>query len=186
MPISALDSRSALVVIDLQKGIAALPTVHHMTGIIEQARLLAHGFRQRELPVVLVNVIGMAPGRTEQRIRTDTLPADWTELLPELNAQARDLLISKRTWGAFMHTDLASRLRAMQVTQVVIAGVATSIGVESTARQAFEEGFNVTLVTDAMTDINSAAHEHSIQAIFPRLGETGTTQEVLQFLERAP
>ena len=65
----------------------------------------------------------------------------------------------------------------------MLAGVATSIGVESTARQAHELGFNVTLVTDAMTDINSDAHVNSITRIFPKLGETGTTQEIMALLE---
>jgi nicotinamidase-related amidase len=69
------------------------------------------------------------------------------------------------------------------VTQVVLVGIATSIGVESTARYASELGLNVTLVVDAMTDMNADAHTNSITRIFPRLGETGTTQEVLALLD---
>jgi nicotinamidase-related amidase len=78
---------------------------------------------------------------------------------------------------------LEQHLKALSVTQVVLAGVATSVGVESTARQAHELGLNVTLVTDAMTDINSDAHFNSITRIFPKLGETGTTQEIMALLE---
>ena len=92
--------------------------------------------------------------------------------------------MTKRTWGAFTNTDLEAHLKSRGVTQVVIAGVATSIGVESTARHARELGFNVTLATDAMTDLNADAHNNSITRIFPRLGETGTTQEIIGLLDK--
>jgi nicotinamidase-related amidase len=85
--------------------------------------------------------------------------------------------------GAFGSTDLEKRLKLAGVTQVVIIGVATGTGVESTARQAFEQGFNVTLAIDAMTDTRPEAHDYSIRNVFPRLGETGTTQEIIDLLE---
>jgi len=66
----------------------------------------------------------------------------------------------------------------------VLTGIATSIGVESTARQAYESGWHVTLATDAMTDINADAHGNSLTRIFPKLGETGTTEEILALLSR--
>ena len=99
--------------------------------------------------------------------------------------QPQDLTLTKRTWGAFASTDLAARLKERGVTQVVIAGFSTSIGVESTARQAFEGGFNVTLAIDAMTDTNADAHANSIERIFPRLGETGRVDEIVALLERS-
>nr|WP_246285460.1 isochorismatase family protein [Nguyenibacter vanlangensis] len=73
-------------------------------------------------------------------------------------------------------------MKARGVTQVVIAGVATGTGVEATARQAYEAGFNVTLARDAMTDMRPEAHDYSIRNIFPRLGETGTSQEIIELL----
>jgi len=76
-------------------------------------------------------------------------------------------------------------MKKLGVTQVVIAGIATSIGVESTARYAYELGFNVTLAVDAMTDMNLDAHINSVTRIFPRLGETGTTQEIIDLLDKA-
>ena len=94
--------------------------------------------------------------------------------------------MTKQTWGAFTGTDLEAHLRGLGVTQVVLAGVATSIGVESTARQAYELGFNVTLATDAMTDRDAEAHANSVTRIFPKLGETGTAQEVVDLLDRVP
>jgi nicotinamidase-related amidase len=90
---------------------------------------------------------------------------------------------TKRTWGAFTNTGLAECLKNMGVTQVVLAAIATSFGVESTARHAYEEGFNVTLAVDAMTDMNLDAHLNSITWVFPRLGETGTTQEIINLLD---
>jgi nicotinamidase-related amidase len=131
-----------------------------------------------------VNVAGGAPGRIEQPRNLGELPADWTDLLPELNRQPEDHLVTKRTWGAFTNTDLDKHLKALGVTQAVIAGIATSAGVESTARYAHELGFNVTLAIDAMTDVSPDAHTNSVTRIFPRLGETGTTQEIIDLVEK--
>jgi nicotinamidase-related amidase len=75
-------------------------------------------------------------------------------------------------------------LKAKAVTQVVLVGVATGTGVESTARQAYEHGFNVTLAIDAMTDTRPEAHAYSLSHVFPRLGETGTTQEIIDLLAK--
>jgi nicotinamidase-related amidase len=183
MPVTVLDPQTALIVIDLQKGIMAYPTVHNVGGVLAKSLKLAGAFRARNLPVVLVNVAGMAPGRNEQPARTATLPPDWADLAPELAGCASDHLVTKRTWGAFSNTDLADYLAQHGVTQVVIAGIATSIGVESTARQAHERGLNVTLAVDAMTDMNEDAHVNSVTRIFPRLGETGTVEDILSCLD---
>ncbi|WP_020175734.1 isochorismatase family protein [Methyloferula stellata] len=184
MALTTLDPKTALVVIDLQKGIVALPTAQPMAEVVKNASALAAAFRQQSLPVVLVNVAGRAPGRTEQVLSLAGLPADWTDLAPELNRQPSDHTVTKKTWGAFTNTDLEAHLRKLGVTQLVIAGVATSVGVESTARYAYELGFNVTLAVDAMTDRNADAHTNSVTRIFPRLGETGTTQEIIALLDK--
>jgi nicotinamidase-related amidase len=185
MALTTLDAKTALVVIDLQQGIVALPTAHPTGEIVERAAVLADAFRRHGLPVVLVNVAGGAPGRAEQSRSSGDFPAGFADLVPELNRQPSDHLVTKRTWGAFTNTDLQTYLRQQGVTQVVLAGVATSIGVESTARYAHELGLHVTLAVDAMTDLNADAHINSIARIFPRLGETGTTEEVLDLLERS-
>ena len=182
MPVTALDPTTALIVVDLQAGLAGLPTVHPFGEIVGNAAALADAFRANGLPVVLVNVAGGPAGRTEQGGGGAEFPDGWTDLLPELNQQPGDKTVTKYTWGAFHNTDLAAHLTELGVTQVVVGGVATSIGVESTARQAHEHGFHVTLVTDAMTDLNPAAHDNTISHIFPMLGETGTTKDVLAFL----
>ena len=183
MAVTTLDPKTALVVIDLQKGIVAYPTVHPIGEVVKQARSLADAFRHRGLPVVLVNVAGGAPGRTERPRNSESFPAGWTDLIPEIDRQPSDVVVTKRTWGAFASTNLEDQLKALGVTQVVIVGVATGTGVESTARQAYEQGFNVTLAIDAMTDMRPEAHDYSIAQVFPRLGETGTTQEIIALLE---
>jgi nicotinamidase-related amidase len=182
--VTTLDPKTALIVIDLQVGIVAYPTVHPISGVVKHASALAEAFRRHGLPVVLVNVDGGAPGRAEQTRNPGQFPAGWTDLVPELNQQPADHTVTKRTWGAFTGTDLAAHLKNLGVTQVVIAGVATSIGVESTARHAHEHGFHVTLAIDAMTDMNPDAHTNSISRIFPRLGETGATQEIIALLDK--
>jgi nicotinamidase-related amidase len=182
MTISTLDPKTALLVVDLQKGIVGLPTAHPIADVVNNAVKLIDVFRGHDLPVVLINVDGVAPGRAEQSRRVSEFPAGWTDLIPELNRQPGDHLVTKRTWGAFTNTGLEQYLRQSGVTQVVISGVATSAGVESTARFANELGFNVTLAVDAMTDMNAEAHHNSITRIFPRLGETGITQEIINHL----
>ena len=184
MPLTILDPQTALIVVDLQKGLREIPTVHPMAAVIEYSRQLSEAFRKQKLPVVLVNVTGTAPGRTDEPRRHWQFAADFSELLPELHAQPDDILITKRSWGAFANTDLEAQLKARGVTQVVLTGVATGTGVEATARQAYEAGFNVTLAVDAMTDMRAEAHEYSLKHVFPRLGETGSTQDVLNLLAK--
>jgi nicotinamidase-related amidase len=185
MTITTLDARPALLVVDLQKGIVGLPTAHPMADVVGHAARLADAFRSHNLPVVLINVDGGAPGRAEQSRRVTEFPAGWADLVPELKCRPGDYLVTKRTWGAFTGTDLETRLKQAGVTQVVIAGVATSAGVESTARHAHELGFNVALAIDAMTDMSADVHHNSITRIFPRMGETGTTQRIIDLLEAA-
>jgi nicotinamidase-related amidase len=182
MPITKLDTTAALIVIDLQKGIVGLGTVHHADQIISRAAQLARAFRERSLPVVLVNVTGSAPGRTDAGSPKLSRPADWTELVPELEQRPEDHRVSKQRWGAFIGTSLDDYLRQRGVTQVFLAGIATSIGVESTARSAYDYGYNVALVVDAMTDRDVDTHGNSVEKIFPRLGETDTTDNVLKLL----
>jgi len=185
MPLTTLDPSAALIVIDLQKGIVNGNFIHPIGGIIDRTRALIDVFRAKNLTVVLVNVAGRPPGRTEQGPRSNTSFAEgWTELLPQLDQQPGDIVVTKRSWGVFATTDLERQLKARGATQVVVTGVATSAGVEATARQAYEQGFNVTLALDAMTDIRQEAHEYSIGNVFPRLGETGSTQEIISLLER--
>lgn len=176
MTVTTIDPRTALVVIDLQRGVAGAPQA---APVVAKAVALADAFRANGLPVVLVNVTGGAPGRTERPRPAGERPADWAELLPELGDGIR---VTKQTWGAFHGTDLDERLRAEGVTQVVVVGIATSKGVESTARAAHEHGYHVTVATDAVADMDPETHRNAIERIFPSLGETGTTDEIIALL----
>ena len=185
MPLTKLDTVAALVVIDLQKGIGGLPTVHPASEIVSRTARLARAFRGRGLPVVLVNVSGRAPGRTDAGAPKFAFPPDWTELVPELEQQPGDLLITKQRVGAFIGTSLDNDLRQRGVTQIFLTGVATGSGVESTARSAYDFGYNVVFVTDAMTDRDADTHRHCVEKAFPKLGETATTDDVLKMLSGA-
>jgi nicotinamidase-related amidase len=183
MTATTLDPRTALVVIDLQKGIVGRETAHPTADIVANSAALADAFRAKGLPVVLVHVVDGAPGRNETPMGAGGRPpADWADIVPELGPREGDIVVTKRTWGAFHGTDLDLRLRRGGITQVVLTGVATSIGVESTARSAYEHGYHVTIATDAVTDMDADAHRNSVEKIFPRLGESDTTEAIIALL----
>ena len=184
MPVTTLDAHTALLIVDLQKGVVGMPGAHPVDGVVANSRLLLDAFRARGLPVVLITVAGVPSGRTEAGSSLGSLPPGFDELIAELDQQPEDIHIVKHARGAFTKTGLDERLTELGVTQVVIAGIATSAGVESTGRQAHENGYNVTLATDAMTDRSLEAHEHSVATVFPRISETGTTAEIIALLER--
>ncbi|MGP3770560.1 hydrolase [Streptomyces sp. SDT5-1] len=189
MPLTTLDPRTALVVVDLQKGLMGVSGAPHpVSDVVDRSARLADAFRAAGLPVVLVRVTFAAdgsdavPGRTETPGSGRAMPEGWDEITDALAGHPQDITVTKRNWSAFYGTDLDLHLRRRGITQVVLTGVATSIGVESTARAAHEHGYHVTLATDAMTDLDPEAHRGSVERIFPRLGETGTTDDVLKLL----
>lgn len=184
MPISALDPNTALVVIDLQQGTTAYPSAHPITNVITNAVALAAAFRGNGLPVVLVRFDpSQTPaGRTELGGPRGPVPPEFMEFVPELAPQTGDIVVTKGAWSALAGTDLADTLARRGVTQLVLAGVATSFGVESTARQAYDAGFNVTIAVDAITDPRAESHEHSVNGVFRVLGEAATTDEILALL----
>ena len=187
MPATAIDPKTALVVIDLQKGIAQLPLAHPIQGVVANTVRLADAFRRAGWPVVLVNVAFSPDGADFPRTRTDlrrsiAMPADFSELIPELGAQPGDLRITKRQPNAFYGTELDLQLRRRRVTGIVLTGVSTSVGVDGTARAAQELGYNVTFASDAMTDRELEAHEFVCKKVFPRLGEVDTTAAILALL----
>ena len=179
MALTTLDPRPALIVVDLQKGIVNVPAVHPVAEIVERSARLADAFRQRGLPVVLVNVTGGAPGRTERsRPPATTRDSDCgSSSSTRLGARPGDHLVTKQRRSAFHDTGLDAYLRGLGVAQVVLAGISTTAGVDSAARSAFDYGYHVVLAIDAMTDTDADAHANSVARIFPKLGETATTAE---------
>lgn len=181
MALSTLDPKAALIVIDLQKGIVGMGAPGAQE-VVARAAELARAFRERRQMVVLVNVAGRASSRTDAGFPKMELPPDWSELVPELGAQPGDRRVTKYCFGAFANTGLDHMLRGQGVTQVFIVGIATSIGVESTARAAYDLGYNVVFVTDAMTDRDADVHRFCVEKIFPRIGERATSEDVKQKL----
>ncbi len=112
--------------------------------------------------------------------------ADWAELLPELGQQPSDFIVTKQLLGAFIGTPLDDYLRQRGVTQFVLVGISTRIGVESTAQSAYDLGYNVTFVVDAFTDREADNHLHCVDRVFPRFGQSCKTVDVLQRLIDKP
>lgn len=186
MPITAIDPSSALVVIDMQKGIVRRAAAHSVGDIVHNVVRLVDAFRAKSKPVVLVHVGWSPDGGDAPKSRVQSaqpgggLPPDFSDYIEELGADpSRDVLIKKHQWGAFYGTELDLQLRRRRITNVVLCGISTSIGVESTARDAWERSYNLTFAEDAMTDMNADAHARALSIIFPRIGEIGTTDEIL-------
>ena len=183
---SLLDPQStALVLIDLQNGIVGMNLAPRTgTEVLAAGRDLAGRFRAAGAPVALIRV-GWAADMADAlkqpvdrpSIRQGTLPPDWSELAEGL-AQPGDILVTKRQWGAFYGTDLDLQLRRRDIGTIVLAGIATNYGVESTARAAWEHGYAVVLVEDACASVSAELHDTAVRHIFPRIARVRTTADV--------
>ena len=187
MAMTTLDPHTALIVIDMQRGIALRDNLapHPASEIIDRAGRLVDRFRKYGRLVVLVNVDAVPPGRTDRNAGAPRprLSKESTEFIDEFAPEPTDLVVTKHSRSAFAGTGLADDLRSRGITQVVVVGIASGAGVESTARDAHEAGFNVTLPTDAMTDSVGERHAHSVREVFPQIAETGSTAELLELLD---
>ena len=187
MALPTLDfRRTALVLIDLQKGIVHRPsTFRPGPEVVAKAARLVDRFREAGALVVLVHVTFSADGKDALRPPVDEpmpggeRPADWAQLVPEIGPRPGDLVIAKHQWGAFYGTELDLQLRRRGTDTIVLGGIATNFGVESTARDAYELGYNQIFVEDAMTSLSEEAHLFPVRHIFPRLGLVRSTDEVL-------
>ncbi|MGC1462887.1 MAG: hydrolase [Terracidiphilus sp.] len=179
---------TAIVVIDLQMGIIHLKGAEAQPVIANAARLL-NAARNAGAQPVLVHVGGSPDGAdrlhppTDTPLRTGAFPPDWMELIPELDRQPSDIVVFKRQWGAFYGTDLDLQLRRRALTSIVLCGIATEAGVESTARDAYELGYELVFASDAMTGLSPESHANSIERIFPRIGRVRTTDQTIAALQ---
>lgn len=182
--------RTAVVAIDLQEGIVGVPGEPHSTATVVEnsARLLAVA-RDKGAQAVLVHVGWAADGADRLRQAVDqpmraSAPRgpDWSDFVAELDRQPGDVTILKRQWGAFHGTDLDLQLRRREVTTIVLCGIATEFGVESTARDAYERGYEIVFAEDAMTGRSAASHANAIERIFPRIGRVRRTEEIVAAL----
>ena len=176
---------TALVVIDLQKGIATQPTQPYPAqDVIRNAARLVAAFRKHGMPVFLVHVV--TTPETALKVESDLsfsrpspLPADWSEFVPEIAPVASDVVIGKKQWGAFYGTDLDLQLRRRKMDTIVLCGISTDFGVESTARFAYEYGFQQVFAEDAMSSRSASGHNAAVSMIFPMIGRVRKTDEIL-------
>jgi nicotinamidase-related amidase len=182
---------AALVLIDLQKGILRMPVAPHAAAeVVARAATLAERFRALHAPVILVRVGWSADYGDALRQPVDQppplppggLPADWMELDPALKPAPTDIVITKRQWNAFYGTELDLQLRRRGIKTLVMGGIATHIGVDTSARAAWELGYNLILAEDVMSSPIEEAHRFSVTTILPRLGRVRAAAEILAAL----
>jgi nicotinamidase-related amidase len=183
--------KTALVLIDLQQGIVGRPVVPHSgPEVVQNSARLASRFRALGATVVLVRVAFHCDLKDFLDVPVDepsgfdpsTFPPNWFDLTPEIGPLAGDIVITKHQWGAFYGTELDLQLRRRNVRTIVIGGISTNIGVESTSRSAYEHGYAQVFVEDAMASFSAEMHAFAVRNIFPRMGNVRSTEEVLAAL----
>jgi NAD(P)-dependent dehydrogenase (short-subunit alcohol dehydrogenase family)/nicotinamidase-related amidase len=190
----SLDPRTtALVLVDLQKGILGFPLQPSSgAALLAAGAQLAKRFRAAGATVVLTRVSwsGDFADALQQPVDRPLpgpaqLPPEWAEFPPELEHSPRDIIIMKRQWGAFHGTELDLQLRRRGIRTLVLGGVATNMGVESTARQAWEHGYEVVFAADAISSIDAQLHAFALGSIFPIIGRIRRTAEILDAVKSA-
>ena len=179
--------KTALVLIDLQNAIVGMnPVPHTAAQVVENSKKLADAFRGQGAPVVYVRVdlndFMNPPVDQPHNLGDKPLPAAASEITPSAGFQHGDILVTKRHWGAFAGTDLEQQLKSRGIDTVVLTGISTNVGVESTARQGTGLGFSFVLVEDACSSQNAEHHRFALENIFPRVTRVRTTDEVLAAL----
>ncbi|MCY8972507.1 isochorismatase family protein [Bacillus atrophaeus] len=159
--------KTALALIDLQKGIVPVD----QSGKVVPNGFVKVAFRD--------GTEALKPETDAPQQASGEQPPDWAEFVPEIGEKENDYTVTKRRWGAFFGTDLDLQLRRRGIDTNVLCGIAANIGVESTAREAFQLGYQQIVITDAMAAFSAEQHESTLRFIFPRIGETRTTEEFL-------
>jgi len=185
-PLQIDSAATALIVIDLQKGIAQRAVAPHASEVvIQNAARLASEFRKRGMPVFLVRVTPSPDGRdalhplADLGMPTWTPAPDFAEIVPEMGPEENDFIITKHQWGAFYGTELDLALRRRGMSTIVLCGISTNIGVESTARAAYEYGYQQIFAEDAMAAMSAEEHAFTVAKIFPRIGRVRSTADIV-------
>ena len=183
----SLDAKTtALVVIDLQRGIATIPTVPYSSEDVRaRAAELADGFRAKQSLVVLVRVDPGPGGILFPRPITDIQrpplggAPDFAEILTEMGPKPGDVVVTKHHPCAFNGTDLDIQLRRRGIQTIVLCGISTNVGVEATARLGFEYGYNLVFADDAMAARDAELHTNSVSKFFPTIGRVRKVEEIV-------
>ncbi|MBS1703792.1 MAG: isochorismatase family protein [Armatimonadetes bacterium] len=180
-------NRTALVLIDFQHLNVNRPLVP-LSGaeIVANGARLASAVRESGGTVVYVRVLVgeiFRPPVDVERPRFSELPPDACDIVPEAGRQEGDLLVTKRQWCAFYATELDQHLRRRNVKTILLGGIATNFGVESTARGALDRDYEVVFASDAMSSLNAEMHDFSITRVFPMIGRVRTTDEIIEALK---
>ncbi|WP_090737550.1 isochorismatase family protein [Paenibacillus sp. Mc5Re-14] len=178
-------NKTSLVVIDLQKWISSQYAPYSAEMVIANSAKLANLFRNKGAFVNLVHVSSkdfkdIPSPKLDTTVPRLNLIEGWDEFVPELGVTETDHIISKKQWGAFHGTDLDLQLRRRNIDTIVLCGISSGIGVDTTAREAFQHGYQLIFAIDAMTGFTKAEHEHVRNVIFPRIGRIRTTEEILE------
>lgn len=175
---------TALVLIDLQNAIVSRQTgPHSAADVVQRSAALAAALREPGGTVVYVHVLlgeTRSPIADKPRPRPAMPPPpEASELVSEAGFQSGDVLVAKRQWGAFYGTDLELQLRRRGIRTLIMAGIATNFGVESTARDAAERGYELIFAEDAMSSLSAELHQFPVENIFPVMGRVRSTEEIL-------
>jgi nicotinamidase-related amidase len=180
-------ARTALVLIDLQHG-----TLGHQLApysreqVLGNCVLLSQEMRDRKSTVIFVRVLldELLPMAVDEPLikRGTAMPPEASHLVPEAQVEATDIVIAKRQWGAFYGTELDQVLRRNHIKTIILAGVQTNYGVESTAREAFDRGYELIFAEDAMSS-NAAAHKFACENVFRNMGRVRSTRHLLQLMK---
>lgn len=185
--LETLDAKkTALVVIDLQSFIVGMTphAPYSAATVIENAVKLTQKFTEKDAFVVFVRVSFAPDGKDNFQPRTDApaitpqFPEGWDELVPELQAFKNAHIITKRQMGAFYGTDLDLQLRRRGIDTVVLCGISTIYGVDTTAREAFSHAYYGVYIEDAMTCSSQEHQDFVCQNIFPRMGKVRKTDQL--------
>lgn len=178
---------TALVLIDLQRGIVARELKPHTAAeVVARSAKLAETVRTAGGIVVYVHVqinetLQLPADRTRPR-PDGPIPPEASELVPEAGFREGDALVTKRQWGAFYATNLDQVLRRRGIKAIILGGIATNMGVESTARAAYDHGYALVFAEDAMSTMSAEMHRFPVENIFPMMGRVRSVAEIAEAL----
>lgn len=178
---------TALILIDLQEGILAYPSAPVAVADVKAAGVgLANAFRTAGALVVLTRVVYSPDFRDVLTQAVDrplpggaALPANWADFPSDLHREGQDIVVEKRNWGAFFGTGLDLQLRRRGIKTIVLGGIATNMGVESTAREAYERGYSLIFAEGAISSMGDEMHQFAMTTIFPLIGKVQPVDAIL-------